>query len=95
MQVRISRFVNEMSLEIRISFKFRLILLKFVCYYVIVFNYSTIVWLSLPVLKGLLMRVHYPILRNIVHPISLLMFLLLPKDQTFIFFFFFLGGGGT
>ena len=42
--------------------------------------------LSLPVLKGLLMRVHYPKLRNIVHPISLLMFLLLPKDQTFIFY---------
>ena len=32
------------------------------------------------------MRVHYPKLRNIVHPISLLMFLLLPKDQTFIFY---------
>ena len=34
-------------------------------------NYSTIVWLSLPALKGLLMRVHYPKLRNIVHTISL------------------------
>ena len=34
-------------------------------------NYSTIVWLSSPVLKGLLMRVHYPKLRNIVHTISL------------------------
>ena len=32
------------------------------------------------------MRVHYPKLRNIVHPISLLMFLLLPKDQTFVFY---------
>ena len=47
---------------------------------------TLIVWLSLPVLKGLLMRVHYPKLRNIVHPISLLMFLLLSKDQTFIFY---------
>ena len=30
-----------------------------------------IIWLSSPVLKGLLMRVHYPKLRNIVHTISL------------------------
>ena len=41
----------------------------------------TIVWLSLPVFKGLLMRVPYPKLRNIVHPISLLVFLLLPNNQ--------------
>ena len=34
-------------------------------------NYSTKVWLSLPDLKGLLMRVHYPKLRNIVHTFSL------------------------
>ena len=33
------------------------------------------------------MRVHYPKLRNIAHPISLGMFLLLPKDQAFIFLF--------
>ena len=33
-------------------------------------NYSTIVKLSLPVLKGPLMSVHYPKLRNIVHSIS-------------------------
>ena len=32
------------------------------------------------------MRVHYPKLRNIVHTISLSMFLLLPKDQTYIFY---------
>ena len=38
-------------------------------------------------LTGLLMRVHYPKLRNIVHIISLWMFSLLPKDQTFIFYF--------
>ena len=34
-------------------------------------NCSTIVWLSLPLLKGLLMRVHHLKLRNIVHTISL------------------------
>ena len=32
------------------------------------------------------MRVHYPKLYNIVHTFSLCMFLLLPKDQTFIFY---------
>ena len=32
------------------------------------------------------MRVHYPKLHNIFHTIYLLMFLLLPMDQTFIFY---------
>ena len=48
-------------------------------------NYCTIVWLPLPVLQRLLMIVHYPKLRNIVHPISLLMFYCIQRIKRLYF----------